>query len=236
MAETKKGVSRRDFLLGSGAVVAGFVVPGVIGTELASADTIQDVPVKTMVEMPVAEAKAVEPLPPAATSYLVVDSKKCSGCLTCMFTCSMVHDKAASLSASRIQITQNSLQAFPDDLFVYQCRQCLDPLCVDNCPTGALHIDAAKGNLRVIDQAKCIGCQTCMRMCPHPPHRVSWNAASKKAVKCDQCTDAPYLNKPDSSKPQQACVLVCPMGAISVVTKAPDQTDDRGYDVNLRKT
>ena len=45
----------------------------------------------------------------------------------------------------------------------------------------------------------------------------------------------PYFSKPGGSGPQQACVLACPMGALSVVTKTPDQTDDTGYDVNLRK-
>lgn len=233
MAETKKGVSRREFILGSGAVLAGGMVPWVVRTGFTPEQVIKELP--QPVEMPVAIPEAAESLPAAATSYLVVDSKKCSGCLTCMFTCSAVHDKAASLSASRIQIVQNSLQAFPYDLVMYQCRQCTDPLCVDNCPTGACQVDAAHGNVRIIDQAKCIGCQTCLKMCPHTAHRTVWNAAMKKASKCDLCTNAPYFNKPDSSKPQQACVLACPMNAISVVNQVPDQTDDRGYDVNLRK-
>ena len=227
MGETKKDVSRREFLIGSGAIVAGFMVPVSVGNE-ASAE-------KLVAEPVVLENLAPSSLPAASTSYLVVDSKKCSGCLTCMFTCSTVHEGVASLSASRIQITQNSLQPFPYDLAMNQCRQCTDPLCVNNCPTGACQVDAKNGNVRLIDQAKCIGCQTCLKMCPHPAHRAIWDAASKKATKCDLCTNTPYFNKPDSSKPQQACVLVCPMDAISVVKQVPDQTDDRGYDVNLRK-
>lgn len=231
MAETEKRISRRDFIMGSGAIVAGGLVRGVVGTESLPREVIQEVPVEKVIE------KIVPPAAPAAaTSYLVVDSKKCAGCLTCMFTCSIVHEGAASLSASRIQIVQNSLQAFPYDLTMYQCRQCTDPLCVDNCPTGACKVDAANGNVRVIDQAKCIGCQNCLKSCPHPPHRTMWDTAAKKATKCDLCTNTPYFNKPDASKPQQACVLVCPMGTISVVNKTPDQTDDGGYDVNLRKT
>ena len=226
MGETKKDVSRREFLIGSGAIVAGFMVPVSVGNE-ASVE-------KLVAEPVVLENLAPSSLPAASTSYLVVDSKKCSGCLTCMFTCSTVHEGVASLSASRIQITQNSLQPFPYDLAMNQCRQCTDPLCVNNCPTGACQVDAKNGNVRVIDQAKCIGCQTCLKMCPHPAHRAIWDVAQKKATKCDLCTGAQYY-KPDASKPQQACVAVCPMGAIAVVKQVPDQTDDRGYDVNLRK-
>jgi len=224
MGETKKDVSRREFIIGSGAIFAGFVVPGTVGNE-------------ALVDKPATvENLAPSAVPPAASaSYLVVDSKKCSGCLSCMFACSTVHEGVASLSTSRIQITQNSLQPFPYDLAMNQCRQCTDPLCVNNCPTGACKVDAANGNVRVIDQAKCIGCQTCLKMCPHPAHRAIWDVASKKATKCDLCTNAPFFNKPDASKPQQACVAVCPMDAISVVKQVPDQTDDRGYDVNLRK-
>jgi protein NrfC len=224
MDETKKGISRRSFIIGSGAVVAGFL-PGVVTA----------IPVEAFVEKPAVAGEPVKFVPAPSTTFLVVDSQKCSGCLTCMFTCSMVHEGAASLSASRIQITQNSLMAFPYDLQMNQCRQCADPLCVNNCPTGACHLDAANGNVRVIDQTKCIGCQTCLRMCPHPAHRAIWDVAQKKATKCDLCTNAPYFTKPEASKPQQACVAVCPMGALAVVKQAPDQTDDRGYDVNLRK-
>jgi protein NrfC len=224
MAEIKKDISRRDFILSSGAVVAGGVLGQVVATGFFPAAVIEAAPAENLAN-----------LPPAATSYLVVDSKKCSGCLTCMFTCSTAHEGTASLSTSRIQIVQNSLQPFPYDLTMYQCRQCTDPLCVTNCPTGACQIDTAHGNTRIIDPVKCIGCQTCLRMCPHPAHRAIWDAALKKATKCDLCANTPYFNKPDASKPQQACVLVCPMDAISVVKQIPDQTDDRGYNVNLRK-
>lgn len=223
MAETKKDFSRREFILGSGAAVAGGVLSQVVSTGFFPAAIVQAAPVE-------APAGA----PPASTTYLVVDSKKCAGCLSCMFTCSLVHEGASSLSTARIQIVQNSLTAFPDDLMMNQCRQCTDPLCVNNCPTGACQIDAKNGNVRVIDQAKCIGCQTCLKMCPHPAHRAIWDAALKKATKCDLCTGAQYY-KPEAGKPQQACVAVCPMGAISVIKQVPDQTDDRGYDVNLRK-
>lgn len=224
MAEPKKGMSRRDFIVAGSAIVGLGAVRGIPAIpEMMPRVTYKEAP-----------APAGATLPPASESYLVVDSKKCSGCLSCMMACSVAHEGAASLSAARLQITQNSLQPFPIDLKVNQCRQCTDPVCVTNCPTGAAQVDTAHGNVRVIDQAKCIGCQTCLKMCPHAAHRTVWDAALKKAAKCDLCTNAPYY-KAAAGKPQQACVAVCPMNALSVVKAIPDQTDDRGYDVNLRK-
>jgi protein NrfC len=89
--------------------------------------------------------------------------------------------------------------------------------------------------VRVIDQQKCVGCQTCLRLCPHPAHRTVWNAETKKATKCDLCSDAPYLGQEGGPGGKQACVMACPMGALAVVTQVPNQTDDTGYRVNLRK-
>ncbi len=244
MAEEEKKeprrVSRRGFLGRAGLFVGGAVGGAVAATPFASAPTkaaaaTVEVPVVKIVEKPVVVVEQVRSTVAPSTAYLVVDTKKCAGCTSCMLACSMVHEKKASLSASRIQIVQTPLAPFPFDLNVYQCRQCTDPLCVENCPTGACRVDAANGNTRVIDQSKCIGCQTCLRMCPHPPHRTVWNSETGKAAKCDLCADAPYLGEQGGPEGKQACVMACPMGALAVVTKVPDQTDDVGYEVNLRQ-
>lgn len=236
-------VSRRAFLRGTGVVVGGAVVVAAVPTVAATsaeASAVVPSPATLPAGAPpaaVPAAPAAAPSAPAAPSvaYLVVDPKKCAGCTSCMMACSMVHEKKASLSTSRIQVTQSALAAFPNDLDISQCRQCTDPLCVDNCPTGACHVDTENGNVRVIDQSKCIGCQTCLRMCPHPAHRAIWNAENMRATKCDLCLDAPYLGQQGGPDGKQACVLACPMDALSVVKVVPDQTDDLGYRVNLRK-
>ena len=62
--------------------------------------------------------------------YLLVDMKKCQGCMSCMLACSLVHHGEENLSLSRIQILQNPQGSFPDDLVISQCRQCVDPACV----------------------------------------------------------------------------------------------------------
>jgi protein NrfC len=235
-----RAISRRLFLRGAGATVVGGAVGVVAGSQMvtpaAAADggAVADAAAPTEVVVEKIVEKQVPMTFPASAGYLVVDNKKCAGCMSCMMACSMAHEGQPNPSLSRIQIVQDPFQRFPNDLMQYQCRQCATPLCVQNCPTGACHVDTANGNVRVIDQSKCIGCQTCINSCPQTPHRTIWNAEAKKSSKCDLCINAPYLGEQGGPTGKQACVSVCPMQAIKLVTDKPVQTETVGYNVNLR--
>ena len=225
MAESKKAESkkktvlRRDFLRGSGAVIAAGTI-GVGAAEISAAASPQT---------------AASISFPKSTGYIVYDSRLCLGCQSCMFACSMTHEGKANPSLSRIQIVRDapSFTQYPYDVVMSVCRQCVSPLCVQNCPTGACHVDEANGNVRRIDQSKCIGCKRCIQSCPHKPHRTIWDFTRKKSTKCDLCTDAPYWNEKGGPDGKQACVETCPAKALKLVKEAPLQTDINGYDVNL---
>jgi protein NrfC len=218
MAESKKpqsnkqSVSRRDFLVSAGAAIAAGTL-GVCASESAAA------------------ASSYEP----STGYIVHDSRLCLGCQSCMFACSMVHEGMANPSLSRIQIIRDapSFTKYPYDIFMSVCRQCVTPLCVQNCPTGACHVDTANGNVRRIDEDKCIGCGRCIEACPHKPHRTIWNFVKNISMKCDLCIDAPYWGKKGGPDGHQACVDICPANALKLVHEPPPQTDVTGYDVDL---
>ena len=158
-----------------------------------------------------------------------------------MLACSLIHEGVESLSLSRIQIMQNSFASFPDDVAIEQCRQCVDPACVKVCPTGALAANADYGNVRMVDQEKCIGCGLCHEACPYTPSRA-FLAPDKayddeaKSRKCDLCANAPYHWDEAGGGPdgKQACVAICPVGAIMFTKEIPDQDGDGGYKVNLR--
>jgi len=215
-AAAKKQYSRRDFLVTGGTVVA---VDALIAAT----------PVKAS---PAAAAKG--DAYPESKGYLVYDSKKCSGCTTCMLSCSLTHYGVQNLSLARIQIMQDSFGKFPNDVKMAPCRQCVTPPCVINCPVGAAFVDAKNGNVRRIDSKKCIGCRTCIRMCPQQPHRTVWNQAENKSSKCDLCVDTPYWNEKGGIGGKQACVETCPMKAIKFVSETPNQEETDGYDVKLR--
>lgn len=215
-AKTKK-YSRRDFVAGSGTILAGGALTAYV-PDVAAAGT---------------SATPKESDYPASTGYLVYDSRRCAGCQSCMLACSLVHEGEASTSLSRIQVSRAVLMQYPYDIQISICRQCPEPMCVKNCPTGACHVNKANGNVRMIDAEKCIGCGTCLKACPYSPHRTIWNPAAQKSTKCDLCVDAPYFSKEGGPSGNQACVTTCPMGAIKLVSKLPSQNDISGYDVNL---
>ncbi|HEY5548332.1 MAG TPA: 4Fe-4S dicluster domain-containing protein [Coriobacteriia bacterium] len=211
-AEHAGTISRRQFLTGFGGVGLGVVLGGSLFKGFLLPDEVFAIP--------------------ASGGYLLVDSKKCQGCNTCMMACSLTHHGVQSLSLSRIQVVQDPFAKYPNDKAISQCRQCPSPACVEACPTTALHVDKKTG-VRTVDVAKCVGCQRCVNACPFDASRADWNFEDRHAQKCDLCLDTPFMDADGGPGGQQACVAVCPVGAISFTKDVPLQSD-RGYDVNLR--
>lgn len=220
--DREKGLSRRDFLRFSKNAAIGASVIGVLPNWIWLEEGLAAVP--------------------ASQGYLLVDTKKCQGCITCMLSCSLVHEGVANPSLARIQIMQNSFEHFPDDVAIAQCRQCTEPACVDACPVNpkALDVNPEYGNIRMVDQERCIGCGSCVAACPYTPSRPILTDedgdGSKKSRKCDLCADTPYhWDSATGGGPggKQACVEVCPMSAIRFTAQIPAQ-NDAGYYVNLR--
>ncbi len=213
-------ISRRGFLKIAGTIAISANLPGCGERQTESVTYLEP-----------------RDLPPDALpskGYLVVDTKKCQGCISCMIVCSMAHEGKINLSLSRIQVLQNPFAPFPEDISIAQCRQCVEPQCVDACPSGALLIDTSKGNIRTVDPDKCIGCRSCVEACPFEPSRAIWNFEGNYAQKCDLCENTPFWDKKGGLNGKQACISVCPVGAIAFSEKIPVQKGNRGYQVNLR--
>ncbi len=210
-----KEYSRREFITGIGGLGAGAVFGGLIVKGFMLPDEVYAIP--------------------ASEGYLLVDTKKCGGCESCMLACSLAHTGRSNINLSRIQITQNPFGKFPNDMAQIQCRQCPYPACIDACPTGAMHAESEFGNVRMVDEGKCIGCERCVNACPFTPSRVQWNFEDRHAQKCDLCANAPHWNKDGGPNGSQACIELCPMKAISFTPTVPAQSD-AGYVVNLRNS
>ena len=84
------------------------------------------------------------------------------------------------------------------------CQQCEDAPCVQACLTGALSRDP-ESRLIKLDEEKCIGCWTCLLVCPLAAIRP--DTEQKRALKCDLCQDEEI----------PVCVANCPNEALVCV-------------------
>ncbi|MEC4272029.1 4Fe-4S dicluster domain-containing protein [Adlercreutzia sp. R25] len=105
---------------------------------------------------------------------MVIDLRSCTGCQTCVVSCKTsnevpedgwwnhlldYHDGEVYI-ASAID-GKVSLRFRPT-----LCNHCENPICVANCPTGAMHKNEETG-IVAVDQDVCIGCNTCGKSCPY---------------------------------------------------------------------
>jgi carbon-monoxide dehydrogenase iron sulfur subunit len=132
----------------------------------------------------------------------------CMGCGLCEVHCAVWHSKSKELVKafkkeqtkpfSRVTVVQEK----PVSLAV-QCRHCDDPPCVYACLTGAMHIDEETG-LVMHDDEKCVGCLTCIMVCPLGAVKIDVYRRDVVA-KCDLC----------QGKDIPACVANCPNEALT---------------------
>ncbi len=95
-----------------------------------------------------------------------------------------------------------------------------------------------------VDPSKCDGCGLCIEKC-REKHKLSRlieipdkkKDAGVRVSKCDLCADAPFhwSKQGGGAAGKQACVEVCPVGAIKFAAQTPAQEGDSGYKVNLRE-
>lgn len=145
-----------------------------------------------------------------------VNEEVCLGCHLCEYECAFSGSgedtrtgkpnsmfKAFSRKdkpLARIRVEEGGAGHGEDAInFAVSCRHCETPLCVKGCITGALSID---DGIITIDHDRCVGCRTCILMCPYGCLVINHN---KTMLKCELCTETDH---------EPACVLGCPNQAI----------------------
>ena len=109
------------------------------------------------------------------TKYgMAIDMNRCTGCNMCSMSCRVEHNLPSEILYSRAkteggEVFRQAGGTFPEvtmGFYTFACQHCDMPLCVAACPTGAAYKRDEDG-LVLIDNEKCIGCETCVAACPY---------------------------------------------------------------------
>ena len=141
------GMSRRDLLKAGGAGVAVAVAGS---TALAQSGGDKAVP------RSLKDAKLA----------LVIDLQRCTGCGGCLISCKSENNVQTGVTfAKKIERTVGTFPNVRIEFFPTLCNQCEKAPCARACPTGAMH--KGIGDITMHTPKKCIGCRTCIAMCPY---------------------------------------------------------------------
>lgn len=134
---------------------------------------------------------------------IYVNEKWCLGCHLCEYNCAFANsgetDMVKALKGKPI-FPRIHVEGNEKIHFALSCRHCPDAICVKSCITGALSV---KNGVVQIDYEKCVGCLTCILVCPYGALSQDGNGVVQK---CELCLE--------NSCGAPACVLGCPNQAI----------------------
>ncbi len=147
------------------------------------------------------------------TKTMLIDLTRCVRCDDCVRACAATHD-------GNPRFIRNG-PVHDQWMVAHACMHCVDPVCMVDCPTGAIHRELDSGAV-TINPETCIGCATCAEACPYGNIRMVelceddgrsivdevTRASISRATKCDLCVD--NFGGP-------ACVRACPQDALKRV-------------------
>lgn len=139
----------------------------------------------------------------------------CVNCRRCEVACKTFHSKsknpvkAFSLESPAPQ-NRIRVEGGPALSIAVNCRHCAHPKCVEGCISGAMSKDPSTGVV-TSDPVKCVGCRTCVSMCPFGAVKVDAGPAKDIAFKCDLC------GEPQGTPGNPNCVEACPNKALIYV-------------------
>jgi anaerobic carbon-monoxide dehydrogenase iron sulfur subunit len=138
---------------------------------------------------------------------ILVEAGKCLGCRSCQLACAVAHSRSGTLlgAVAEGEKPRVSVLSAGDLAIPLQCRQCEDAPCVAICPTGALTKPDSDGPV-VTNDDLCIGCKSCMLVCPFGV--ISVSGKGRAIVRCDLCVERLRAGE------QPACVVACHTGAL----------------------
>lgn len=139
-------------------------------------------------------------------SVLLIDLTTCTRCDECVRGCADAHGGVPRFVREG--------ERYRNWLIPTACYQCSDPVCMIDCPTGAITRESDSLLVTINDHAHptraCIGCGNCAERCPWgniimvPYGTRADGKLEEEATKCDLCV---------SRSEGPACVQMCPHGS-----------------------
>ncbi len=132
-----------------------------------------------------------------------VNEEWCLGCHLCEYYCAFansgVGDMVKALKGKPI-FPRIHVEGTDRITYAVSCRHCSDPICVRSCISGALSV---RDGAVFIDRERCVGCLTCVLVCPFGAVAQGENGAVQK---CELCLT--------NAAGAPACAAGCPNRAI----------------------
>jgi len=130
---------------------------------------------------------------------------RCMGCHTCELACAVAHSQSQSLYGALAERPGPKSRVYvewvaPDGNVPVLCRHCEDAPCMHACIAGA--ITRTDDSVVITNPDKCIGCWTCVMVCPYGV--IGRHLEENHAYRCDRCQD----------RDTPACVDACPSKAL----------------------
>ena len=132
--------------------------------------------------------------------------ENCMQCHACEVACKSWREVEPGVKWRRVEVIWQG--AYPDVKNLsasVACMHCVEPVCMKECPEGAISKRAEDGVV-LVDREKCIGCRTCLEVCPFDAPAFGTDG---KMQKCDLC-----LNRIDYLTESPPCVSTCPTNAL----------------------
>ncbi len=137
-----------------------------------------------------------------------VDLDRCSGCKACVTACHNLNGLDDHEAWRDVGLLYSASTELPMMQHVTAaCHHCVNPACMNACPTNAYEKDPITGIVKHLDD-QCFGCQYCTLACPYGVPKYH----EKKGIvrKCDMCSQRLANDE------APACAQACPHEAIAI--------------------